>query len=494
MGMVGVGEDMGALKVVVGDMERALLQHDKVLWPSVAKYPILWSNFAFKIHSSVIFKDAVTHLVGKWKLIPEKERDKLEEAVKNVCLVKVIDFQHQKRAAEVRMLGRYPSALLKSGERVGIKRGATGNPSRSVYANDIYGWMALSLFRQWFSQVICEGNNYLAKDGGYRFYKALHSGGMAYLTDVDLGNFYHYFPMSDKAKSVMDNHIILMKDEVKDYAAPLMVNNTHYSHPETLQYLLSAKVVDEDCPWMLGFSDRLENLGIQEALADFQHDIAMDDLPLGLGADSPLASKGNKPERSALFTSPRLPDLSQAPGGESSSLAGAASNIFDDSALVEGTGHDDDSHAVREQSLFMRAGDLGEQSTAAQVEVHDQPIISSQSGNSSGIPVIESDTTIIRDYSEGNGPALSSSIDQAPNPEGATSRVLDASQSLGPSTSAVHEQVLPSVEGTLSPVHQSNVAPGMFSRYRKSGSAAPRFSRTLGSPIQLVPRKRPSSE
>ena len=169
------------------------------------------------------------------------------------------------------MLAHYTSVLTQTGNQPeNMKRGATGNPSRSVYANDIYGWMALSLFRQWFSQMICMGQNMRARDGGYVFYTALSKGGQTYIDDREQNAFYQAFPMSEKAKGVMDNHLTILKENMKNFVAPLLRNYSHISEQEALNYLTSCRVTDQDCPW----------LGLKEIMLD---DAAMTQVDLEYG-------------------------------------------------------------------------------------------------------------------------------------------------------------------------------------------------------------------
>lgn len=294
MGIVAVGDAVGALKGICRDLEQVLLQYDKLLWKSVVRKPIVWANFAAKIQSAVIFKDAMTHLVGKWKLIPTNAREEIADAVKKVLMKKLLDFKRKKQAIEIRMLGHYPKHLRKGSEQEKIKRGASGNPARSAYANDIYGWMALSHFRQWFSQVVSGGQNQHAKDGGYRLYRALYEGGNAYLTEGDLEKFYEYFPMSDKAKGVMENHIVLFKEDMRQFVTPLFKNHTHYIGPETLSYLLSADIDDGDCPWLsISFAEVDEDISMQDVFPDEDHDLMILDVPVSLGTTTPLVSSKN---------------------------------------------------------------------------------------------------------------------------------------------------------------------------------------------------------
>ena len=317
MGIIAVGDAVGALKSISKDLERVFLQNDKHLWKSVFQQPVMWVNLAVKLQSTVIFKDAMTHLVGKWRLISSEERMLLIEPAKKACLSVLLDFQRKKQAIEVRMLGHYPVSLRKSGELENIKKGASGNPSRSVYANDIYGWMALDLFRQWLSQIGCSGANFRAKDGGCLLYKALSVGGNAYLKEFDLENFYRHFPMSDKAHGVIENHIILIKEDMKRFVAPLLLNNTHYTSPEPLPYLLSADISDEDCPWVESGDSAEENVTMEDLFPDLDENMAMLDVPAHFGAESPLAARRGISNQQQTDSWSNL-----SPGGDPSMLPG----------------------------------------------------------------------------------------------------------------------------------------------------------------------------
>ena len=405
MGIVAVGDDVGALNAVSRELEKVLLQCDKRLWAAIAYRPAYWANFAAKIQSAVIFKDAMVHLVGKWALLEDEERARLTEPIKKVCRAKVLDFQRQKQALEVRMLGYYSLSLRKNDQQDNIKRGATGNPARSVYANDIYGWMALGFFRQWFSQVICEGNNFRAKDGGYRFYKALNEGGGSYLTEADQDGFYHYFPMSDKAKGVMDNHLLFFKEDMKEFAAPLFENNTHYSKPEELQYLVSAKVEDEDCPWMAPAAVLEGSVELDDDDPDFQGNPSMPNPSLGYNTGSHFTPQGFRlPVRSLEPVTPR--DGSAERGHDAllvqTQLINAANgvNMNDDD-------YDRRVSDITNQSapLFVSGGEPIEQVSLANDTSCAQSDLPALSNDQS--PINDSNT-IIRPLQEEHGPAPSS--------------------------------------------------------------------------------------
>lgn len=62
-----------------------------------------------------------------------------------------------------------------------------------------------------------QGNTHQARDGGYSIYKRISEGGMAYLDRTSVGGFHGRFPMSAKAKSVLTNHLNVIKAQAQTY-------------------------------------------------------------------------------------------------------------------------------------------------------------------------------------------------------------------------------------------------------------------------------------
>ena len=245
MGLVNTAETYGALNSVIESVDVALLRQGQILFKSIRVKPIAWANFAEKIRSSTIFKEALIHLVGKLKLISEEERKKLSDITVNIIERKHHEVQMVKQALEIRILSHYPQYLHKN---------ASDNPGRSHYASDVYGWMAMSLFRHWFGTQVLEKESKDKDDGGAAFYHQLAQGGQAYLTREQCKHFHLYAPMTPKGKTVFEAHLNTFKADIKQYVVPLMGNTAqleidlmHTKDPP--EYLLNAEIWDEDCPW-----------------------------------------------------------------------------------------------------------------------------------------------------------------------------------------------------------------------------------------------------
>ena len=242
MGLVDVAESIEAVDNVRELVDLALLRQGNVLWNSIASNPVAWAELGRRVHSPTIFREGVTHLVGRWNNITESAKDDLHPDIREICERKFKELDLAKAAVEMRILGHYPPFLC---------RNAVDRPGRPTYSNDIYMWMTICFFRQWFAQAISDGRNRLSSDGGYEFYHQIGAAGQAYLGHESFRSFHQYFPMSSKACNVLEGNMGVMKEEVKVFVAELLVNRVNVD-PSTyppLKWLTCAVVNKEEFPW-----------------------------------------------------------------------------------------------------------------------------------------------------------------------------------------------------------------------------------------------------
>lgn len=225
------------------EVDLTLMRQDETLWKAIANSPTIWAELGRRIRSPTIFREAVIHLVGKWKMLESWDRARLPKDIAKLVQVKWNELELAKRAIEIRIAGHYPSFLL---------RNHADRPHRTTYSDDIYMWMALSYFRQYLCQSGTDRKNRLAKDGGYKWYKQIHDGGSAYLDHDSMRMFHSYFPMSVKAVGIMEQHMNVMKEDVKVFVKDLMVSRSHISPaslPDETPWLTCAVIEDDDLPW-----------------------------------------------------------------------------------------------------------------------------------------------------------------------------------------------------------------------------------------------------
>lgn len=241
MGLVDVAESVHAVDLVSPVVDLALLRQNNVLWTSIASNPIAWAELGRRVHSPTIFREGVIHVIGKWNNISAAQKAELHPDVREICERKFHEIEIAKEVIELRILGHYPEFLC---------RNAVDRPGRPTYSADIYMWMAICFYRQWFAQAISDGRNRLGPDGGYEFYHQIGAGGQAYLNHESFRNFHQYFPMSSKACNVLEANMNIMKEDVRKFVADILVNRTSID-PKTypLRWLTCALVLPEDCPW-----------------------------------------------------------------------------------------------------------------------------------------------------------------------------------------------------------------------------------------------------
>lgn len=236
--LVQVVEDIRAGSAASKALEAALLRFDQIIFHSIVNNPAIWASLGRRMHSAVIYQEAIIHLVGTWRSLNVTTIDSLEPCTRDLCQKKHQELVLKKKTIECRILSYYPGSL---------HCGADGNLSCASYANDIYMWMAIAFFRQWFSHSIVERRNYVATDGGAGFYRRI--GAMeSYLTARDQAYFNLTFPMSTKGRDVFEAKVRELKTEVRQFVVELLVNNSKYTFVE-LPYLTCCQVDEEDMPW-----------------------------------------------------------------------------------------------------------------------------------------------------------------------------------------------------------------------------------------------------
>lgn len=245
--LINAGQILDTLFIVGESIERALLNCSDSMWSYVARKPAEFLVLARTIRSRSIFKEALIHCVGKWKLMNPNQRARVGEIeeLRNLVLVKLVSTWQFKKKKERDMVGYYPDNLkdIRNDQRTM----AGSAPGRVVYAAHIFSWIALCLFRQWMGQMISEGASFRAGDGGYILYTAMSKGGNHYLKRAEMDSFYQIFPMTDKARNIIDNAMNLIKDGMKPFVDTLIVKRAQFNH---VQYLTNCEVDEKDYPWL----------------------------------------------------------------------------------------------------------------------------------------------------------------------------------------------------------------------------------------------------
>ncbi|KAL9617947.1 MAG: hypothetical protein Q9160_007313 [Pyrenula sp. 1 TL-2023] len=260
MSLVDIAESIRAIESVRVIIDLNLLRQGNILYSSIASNPIAWAKLGYRIRSQTIFKESLIHGVGKWNSLSEAQKAELDspdldQPLRHIWANKYSQQDKAKEALELRILGHYPAHLT---------RHAGDRPGRATYASDIYMWMAICFFRQYFAQAISDSRNRLAKDGGFAFYRQLGEGGQAYLNHETFQNFHMYFPMSSKACNVLEANMGILKEEIKPFVKDLLVHRANIDPAqfhEGVHWLTCSVVEKDDFPWHVEEVPKIEDDG-----------------------------------------------------------------------------------------------------------------------------------------------------------------------------------------------------------------------------------------
>ncbi|KAI9372566.1 hypothetical protein BJX61DRAFT_542586 [Aspergillus egyptiacus] len=234
-----VGEEMEASIFVLQAIRTTLLGFDQQLYRLISEDPVSWVKLAVRIQSAPIFQESMVHLVGKWGLLEDQDRDSLPKSIKDLCNKKLEDLELTKKAVELKI--------------VNLPR-PRSDKHRQRGRNVIFAWMALNFYQQWLCESFVEGRNYRAPDGGASFYRAIAAGGDAYFDKL-----YHEIsefpsvegqPESMKGLQEFENDLNELKKGIKEFVSDLLVNRAKYD-PDSLgelPYLTCCKVEENEMP------------------------------------------------------------------------------------------------------------------------------------------------------------------------------------------------------------------------------------------------------
>lgn len=234
--------------MITKPIESTLLYTGQVVHQSIAQDPAAWLNFAYRIKSKPIFREALIHAAGQYNtramqtamqdLIPKPIADLVEKKARilmngvKMCLRNVLSY--------------YPLHLQRA-KTVGLAD--MDNFGRNSYANDIFHWMALTVFRHYVTQHVADDQTHHAPDMGYALLHAVSKGGDAYLDKGSLIEFHRLFPMSARGYAVVENKLNDVKEEVKKFVKPLIDNKTLLHSDVPRNYLTCTIVNPFDYPW-----------------------------------------------------------------------------------------------------------------------------------------------------------------------------------------------------------------------------------------------------
>ncbi|KAF2725359.1 hypothetical protein K431DRAFT_101205 [Polychaeton citri CBS 116435] len=271
VGVKKVAEDLECIGIVTKPIEAALLACSQSLWCAIAQDPVIWLSFASDIQSRPLFREAMIHAAGKYRtervrefianrpLNPYASRpfDRalarpsdplLDEAVVKLLVKKAETLINQAQEAELKIGTHYPTHMQREKTLGHADRDSIG---RASYANDIYGWMALAVYRQFINQALALGRTYCAEDLGFTYFRCIAAGGNEYLDRESLRAFHERFPMSGKGVAVVETKLNEIKNNVKVFVQSLLKNNSQLDTERyPVSHMTCCTVEPEEYPWL----------------------------------------------------------------------------------------------------------------------------------------------------------------------------------------------------------------------------------------------------
>lgn len=239
--LADLAEELQSSEVVSRAIHTSLLSFDQQLFRLISLDPVAWTKLAVQIQSAPIFQESMIHLVGKWGLINEKDHDSLPKSILSLCNQKIKELSARKRDTELRIVNTLPRPR--------------SDHAQDRETNKIYRWMALTFYQQWLCQSFAGCRNYNAPDGGAAFYRAIATGGDAYINQVDQE--ISRIPAtpgpdneSTEGLKELKRGLDELKNGIKEYVSDLVVNEAKYDAAilGDLPYLTCCKVSEDEMP------------------------------------------------------------------------------------------------------------------------------------------------------------------------------------------------------------------------------------------------------
>lgn len=245
--MICIADYLGSIPVISKPVEVALLKHGQQLYRSIHLNSASWIELAMSIKSESIFKEAMCHLVGNWAR--EKKKPAGRSLKENPEVNHLIEkyravLKAKSKKVETGLLSIYPGDMCTPSRDLPVKR--------EDYSRDILVWIALTWFRHWIGQRLVAGKGHDGEDGGFELYRQISTGGEAYMDKVVINQFHRRFPMTKKALNVCENHLLEIKECLKNFVdkSRIMAVNCELDvHKYPVPYLTCIVFNREDLPW-----------------------------------------------------------------------------------------------------------------------------------------------------------------------------------------------------------------------------------------------------
>jgi len=115
--LLQAAESLRAAKCVRIVVESYLLRLEKTLWFHIERHAETWADIAIRLESPSIFREAITHLVGRFDLRGSVDKAFLAEQengeiILEMCTKKAAELKDRKLKMERRLIEVFPSKMI----------------------------------------------------------------------------------------------------------------------------------------------------------------------------------------------------------------------------------------------------------------------------------------------------------------------------------------------------------------------------------------------
>jgi len=115
--LLQAAESLRAARCVRIVVESYLLRLGKTLWFHIERHPETWADIAIRLESPGIFREAITHLVGRFDLRGSVDKSFLAEQengefILEMCTRKAAELQNRKLRVERRLIEFFPPKMI----------------------------------------------------------------------------------------------------------------------------------------------------------------------------------------------------------------------------------------------------------------------------------------------------------------------------------------------------------------------------------------------
>lgn len=244
-----ISDYLGCTRLISKPIEITLLKHGQDLFRAIQGSPYAWVEMAYLIRSEMIFRECMIHMVGNWRVF--KNNKSVNEHLREIPTLRGLTEKYHRvllgqcKALELSVMSLYPGTMQLPVEELPIKREA--------FAKDILVWMALTFFRHWIAQRLIMEKGRHSVDCGYELYKQIGTAGESYMDKTVINQFHTKFPMTKKAINVLENHLLEIKECMKDLIDKhkILKSNCQLDvHRFPVGYLTCTVFKRDDLPWI----------------------------------------------------------------------------------------------------------------------------------------------------------------------------------------------------------------------------------------------------